>query len=83
MRKREFLAALVVSGLAWSGFRQAEDQSINTQLVDGRNTRAACNPVPPSITEPGWEKDSNHDCYQSRLVHTQHGPRLGRVWVCG
>lgn len=47
--------------------------------------------LPPSITQPGWpnqsSQDSNHasdrDCYQSRHVHTPHGMRWRRVWVCG
>ena len=38
--------------------------------------------LPPSITEPGWGKDSHQDCYRPRLVHTTHGLRWPRVWVC-
>jgi hypothetical protein len=82
MRKHELLAVLVVFGLAWPGFVRAEDQSIKTQLVDS-NAHVACNALPPSITEPGWGKDSNHDCYQSRRVHTQYGQRWQRMRVCG
>jgi len=38
--------------------------------------------LPPSITEPGWGKDSGPNCYQSRRVHTEHGLRWRRVWTC-
>jgi hypothetical protein len=46
------------------------------------NALAGGSKLPPSVTEPGWGKDSNYDCYQSRLVHTQNGLRWRRVWVC-